>query len=66
MEHYKVYFTYGAETTGEDGEKLYMEFDCTEEVDTLEELKNLLADLKDNHCFNVCWRKCVRAERSTT
>lgn len=65
MEYYKVYFTYDAETIGEDGEKLYVEFDCTEEVDTLEELEKLLTELKDNHCFDICWRKVARAERST-
>lgn len=66
MEYWKVYFTYDAETIGEDGEKLYMEFDCTEEVDTLKELENLLTELKGNHCFDVCWRRLARAERSTT
>lgn len=55
MYKYKVFFTYEAKTIDESGDWDCMEIRCTETVTCLEELEDLLQELRDNNCFDIFW-----------
>lgn len=53
---YTVYYTYTAHLTWQDGgTDYYTDFNCLEHVETYEEVQALIADLKNNHCFDIFW-----------